>query len=366
MRVLMISKACVVGTYQRKLEEIAKLGVDLTVVVPQSWHDPSGELKLELAYTQGYRLLVEPIQFNGNYHLHAWPTLARRMAEIKPDLVHIDEEPYNRAAWQALRLARQHEARSLFFSWQNLVRRYPPPFSWGERWTLKTVDWAIMGTESAAQVWRAKGYDKGLTVIPQFGIDPAFFQPAPDSHPEHASALQIGYAGRLVPEKGVHLILKAVAELSIPYQLSIAGQGRERERLERLAAELGIQAHVTFIGQMPSTQLPRFYQSLDMLVVPSLSQPNWTEQFGRVILEANACGVPVIGSDCGAIPGLIRGGGLVVPENDVDALRAAIGRLGADPALRATLSAAGRRQVMDEYTHAQVAAQTVDVYWALL
>ncbi len=165
MRVLMISKACVVGIYQRKLEEIAKLGVDLTVIVPPVWRDPSGDLILERAHTQGYRLLVEPMQFNGNFHLHDYPTLGRRMRELRPELVHIDEEPYNRATWHALWLSRRIGAKALFFSWQNLVRSYPIPFAWGERWTLRSVDYAIAGTQSAADVWQQKGYRGRLAVI---------------------------------------------------------------------------------------------------------------------------------------------------------------------------------------------------------
>src|ERR1700694_4441962 len=120
MRILMISKACVVGTYQRKLEELERLpGIALTVIVPPRWRDPSGDLVLERVYTNGYRLLVEPMWFNGSFHFHLYPTLNRRVHEIRPDIVHIDEEPYNLATWQALSTARRLGAKTLFFSWQN-------------------------------------------------------------------------------------------------------------------------------------------------------------------------------------------------------------------------------------------------------
>src|SRR5579862_2504183 len=95
MRILMISKACVVGIYQRKLEEIACLpGIELAVIVPPSWHDSSGELRLERAHLDGYSMLIEPIRFNGNFHLYYFPSLARRIDAFQPDIVHIDEEPY--------------------------------------------------------------------------------------------------------------------------------------------------------------------------------------------------------------------------------------------------------------------------------
>lgn len=153
MRIVMISKACVVGMYQRKLEEMARLpGVDLTLIVPPSWRDPSGELRLERVYTNGYRMLVEPIRFNGDFHLHYFPTVASRLREICPDIVHIDEEPYNVAAWHAQWFSQRIKAKTVFFSWQNILRQYPIPFSWGEQWMLRSVAYGIAGTDSAADL----------------------------------------------------------------------------------------------------------------------------------------------------------------------------------------------------------------------
>src|SRR5262245_36972968 len=102
MKILMLSKACLVGAYQRKLEEIARFdGVELTVIVPPVWLDPAGPVELERAHTRGYRLLVDPIRFNGQFHTYHFPKLKQRLAEIRPDIVHIDEEPYNLATWLA-------------------------------------------------------------------------------------------------------------------------------------------------------------------------------------------------------------------------------------------------------------------------
>jgi hypothetical protein len=106
MRVLMVSKACLVGAYQRKLEEIARHDdIELTVAVPPRWRDERGELSLERVYTQGYDLVVEPMRFNGSFHAHFYPRIGRRIARTRPDLVHIDEEPYNLATAHAMWLA---------------------------------------------------------------------------------------------------------------------------------------------------------------------------------------------------------------------------------------------------------------------
>jgi len=365
MRVLMISKACLVGSYQTKLEEIARHpGVELTVIVPPSWKDIQGELKLERAHVEGYRLLVDPIRFNGQYHLHYYPRLKKRITEARPDIIHIDEEPYNLAAWHAWRLARRAGAKSLFFSWQNLVRRYPFPFSLMERRVLRGVDYAIVGSQGAAEVWRSKGYAGPLAVIPQFGVDPEIFSPPGRRDP--GRGFVIGYVGRLAPEKGVDLLIRAAAGLPGPWQLVIAGDGPERGALAALAKRLGVQDQVYFDGQLPSGRIPAYLQQLDALALPSRSRPNWTEQFGRILVEAMACGVAVLGSESGEIPQVIGKAGWTFPEDDAAALQSHLQRLMQEPERRTELGKLGRQRVLEHFTQAQIAAQTIQVYQEML
>lgn len=360
----MISKACVVGAYQRKLEELAAHpGLELVVAVPPLWRDERGGVTpLERAHLRGYTLVVEPLWFNGNFHLHFYPRLGALMARVRPDIVHLDEEPYNLATWQGWHLARRAGAKTLFFSWQNLLRRYPWPFSWFERDVLHGVQYALMGNQEAAEVWRAKGYAGPLRVVPQFGVDPAIFVPAAAHAAAPRPTFTVGYAGRLVPEKGVEVLLQAVAELPPEVEVSIVGGGPERAKLQQLAQTLGLGARVHFASALPSVQMPNYFAKIDCLVLPSRTRPNWKEQFGRVLIEAMACEVPVIGAHSGEIPNVIGAAGLVFPEGDAGALAAQLRRLMADPALRAELAAQGRARVLQHYTHQRVAAETAEVY----
>ncbi len=359
----MISKALVVGLYQRKLELLAERGIELLAITPPSWRDERGELALERAYTSGYALETLPLANNGDFHLHFYRGLGARLRDFQPDLVHIDEEPYNLAAWQALFHARRARAKTIAFSWQNLNRRYPPPFAWGERWTLNRLDGLIAGTDSAAEVWRAKGYTGRMAVIAQFGTDGELFRPA-ETRPERP--FTIGYFGRLVEEKGVRLLLDACAALDGDWRLLLLGGGPLRDILEARARQLGISERVNFHAQVPSTEIPYWYHQIDVLALPSLTRANWKEQFGRVLVEAMASGVPVVGSDSGAIPGVIGDGGLVVPEGDRAALTDVLRRLRDDAGLRESLAAQGRARALAEFSHISVADQTLEFYREVL
>ena len=316
---------------------------------------------------EGYRLLVSPMALNGHFHLHYYPGLARLLDGLGADVVHMDEEPYNLSTWQALRLADQRSVPACFFSWQNLQRSYPPPFRWFERYSYCHAAHALAGSREAASVLRAKGYAGPVTVIPQFGVDPDMFSPRSGQAKLPGRQLVLGYAGGLVPEKGVDLLLEAVADSKVgEWSLVIAGDGSHRERLRDLSVNLGLDERIKFVGRMPSAQMPDFYRSLDVLALPSRTMPNWKEQFGRVLVEAMACGVPVLGSDSGEIPQVIGDGGLVFPEGDVGALRGCLARLSSETALRATLSKRARERVLTHYTQRQIALATRDVYRVML
>lgn len=365
MHVVMVSKALVAGAYQRKAEAIAAHGVELTVLVPPAWRDRRGAQAAVPEYTQGYTFRTLPIRFNGNFHLYHYPMLAEELARLRPDLLHMDEEPYNLATYLGLSAVQRQGIPALFFTWQNLYRRYPPPFAWFERANYQLARYALAGSHEAANVLRRKGYRGPLAVLPQFGVDPDLFHPAPDRR-NLDGPLRIGYAGGLLPEKGVDLLLRACAGLDGAWRLHIVGEGSERNALLQLAHQLGLADRVQIGPRIRSSDMPAYYQGLDVLVLPSRTRPNWKEQFGRVLIEAMACEVAVIGSTTGEISHVIGNAGLLFPEGDEEALRAQLQRLLNDPARRCALAARGRQRVLNEFTMDSIAASTVAVYQEIL
>jgi glycosyltransferase involved in cell wall biosynthesis len=354
MRVLMISKALVAGTSQRKLEELAQCpDVELTLVTPPYWQSDDGSKQvLERLYTKGYRMIVTPMVFNGHFHTHFYPRLGRIMHEVRPQIVHIDEEPYNFATFQAMYLSRQHKARALFFAFQNLYRDYPPPFRQFEQYNYSHSATAIAGNQDAADVLKRKGYRSTLHIIRQFGIDPDIYKRStPYQERADDAPFTLGFAGRLVEQKGLPTLIEALALLPPYCRAVFIGHGPMRS---------------IFKDAVPTYDIPGELQSMDALVLPSLSRPNWTEQFGRVLIEAMACETPVIGSSSGEIPLVIDNAGLIFKEGDAQALSACVKQLLDDPAYYRELAQRGRQRVLEHFTQARIARQTYEVYHSLL
>jgi glycosyltransferase involved in cell wall biosynthesis len=362
MRVVIVSKALVSGVYQRKLEEIAAAGdIELTALVPPSWREPRvGELRLERRFTHGYTLETLPIVFNGRHHVHFYRGLNAALRRLQPDVLHIDEESFNLATFQAMLIGRRLGARSVFYNWANIDRRYPPPFSFFERYTLTHAAHAIAGNQEAAAIIRRHGYRGPITVIPQFGVDPQLFTPRSSARSDGTRV--VGFIGRLVPEKGAADLIAALAGWPADVRLRIVGDGIERAALEQRAVALGVRGRVDFQPAVSSAQIVDEYRQMDVLVLPSHTTRNWKEQFGRVMIEAMACDVAVVGSSSGEIPHVIGEAGIVYPEGDVSALRSAVQRVLDDAELRRTLIAAGRARMQAHYTQAAIAQAHVAVY----
>jgi len=280
MRVLMISKALVAGTSQRKLEELAKFpGIELTLVTPEFWRsDDGGKQVLERLYTSGYDMIVTPLALNGSFHLHFYPRLGSIMRKIRPDIVHIDEEPYNFATFHAMWLSRRIGARSLFFTWQNLYRDYPPPFHQMERYNYRHTRMALAGNRDAAEVLKRKGYNGPVRIIPQFGFDTDIYrriQPRPAR--VDGASFTLGFVGRLVEPKGLPTMVEALMMLPAYCRVVFIGNGPMKSALEEQAGHLGVAERVTFKSGVPSYEVPNVLQELDVLVLPPLTPPHWQE-----------------------------------------------------------------------------------------
>ncbi|MBI2911620.1 MAG: glycosyltransferase family 4 protein [Chloroflexi bacterium] len=377
MRLLLVSHTYVVPANRTKPAALAAQGIDVRVLIPNRWSDPLFDLAAATREEEApYQLMVAPVLLAGHGRAYCFPPrrLARLLAALQPDIVHVEEELDSVVMALFGLLRSRFGYRLTCFAWENLPRTsWLAPLA---RFTAGRCDGALGGSRGAAGLLRRRGVRGPIAVLPQLGVDiespvsslqsPVSGGRSPDRRPETRDPrpetrdrrFVVGYVGRLAREKGVHVLLEAVAHQGDDSRLLFVGRGPEEVALRRQAEVFGAGPRVSFAGAVPHGEVPRLLAKMDVLVLPSVGSKQWQEQFGHVLIEAMAAGVPVIGSSSGAIPEVVGDAGLLVPPNEVGPLAEAIQRLAGDGDLRDELTARGLERVRAHFTHARVAEQT--------
>lgn len=284
------------------------------------------------------------VAFAGRQQRHFYLTLpGRRIKRFAPDVAFLEAEPFSVAAIQWWPALRRHRIPFGVQFAENIDRPMPGPLVDLRRRVLRDAAFVGARSETATRLARQWGAAGEVGVAPHAvpGWDPVSL---PTERP-----FTVGYAGRLVESKGLLDLLAAVRMLPAPVELVLIGNGELRSRLE--GQEIP-GSRVRVIDDISHDEMATGYAQLDVVALPSHTTPSWKEQFGRVIVEALWCGVPVVGSDSGEIPWLIEktGGGLVFPEGDAEALAARLADLRASPERRRELARQGRRAAEDLFS----------------
>jgi len=362
MRILLTSHTyTAIGNHAKLATLAASPNIQLLVVTPEKWHDALfTNTSHQVAKNYTVKILPTIGKSRGNFFIYR-ANLRTMLNAFRPDILHIEQEPDSLVTAQWL-WANQRHTRTIIFTWENLQQPWKFPRNFLEQYALKYADMLIGGNDEAVALLRAKGCQKPIVKLPQLGISLQDSQQAKDltlkNQLDLSTKFVVGFVGRLVSEKGV-LDLAQATTLLPQAHLLILGNGLLYEQLHH-------QPNTTLCPAVPHQQVPQYLAAMDVLVLPSRTTPKWKEQFGRVLIEAMACGVPVVGSDSGAIPEVIADAGLIFPEGNITALRDCLLQLQQNPTLRAELSRKGRERVLAHYTHEQIAAQTVAIYKQLI
>lgn len=371
MKLLVCSHPCVTPVNQAFFAEVERqTGWDLTLVVPASWKTEYGLRQPERWPSLRGDLIPMPVLGSGSVPLHVYrTTFTRLLREVQPDALYVHNEPYAASTAQLWLANRATQGVPMgFYSAQNIVKRYPLPFRWTEQAIYRSAQFAFPCAESVLDTLRAKGYSGPATPLP-LGVDATLYAPDPSARTlrtELADGADVlfGYVGRITEEKGLPTLLDALHRMppTLNWHLVVLGTGDWEPQFDEYAAARGLADHITRLGYVEHTDVPRYYAAFDLLVVPSETQPTWKEQFGRVLIEALACETPVVGSSSGEIPVLLRrtGGGLVFPEGEAGALAEQLAHLGTDPERRSTLARTGRQAVLNEFTNEALARRFAD------
>jgi glycosyltransferase involved in cell wall biosynthesis len=343
-RVLVISHPSVVSVNQEVYRELRRRGWQVTIVLPSRWRHSyaAGPVRPQTLEGMEDALRPVPVLFAGLPQRHVYLVRARALARaLAPDVAFVEAEPFSLPAAQWSFALAPLRVPFGVQCYENIDRGLPTPVRLLRSYVLGRAAFVAARSRTAGELarsWGARG-EIGLAppAVPAWPQAPAAGVPA-------ERPFTIGYAGRLVASKGLADLLAAVRKLAAPVELVLIGDGEMRGELEGQPLP---GSRVRVLDGLTHAEMAGGYAQVDVIVLPSRTTATWKEQFGRVIVEALWCGVPVVGSNSGEIPWLIEltGGGLVFAEGDREALAAALARLRAAPELRASLAASGRAAV---------------------
>lgn len=368
--IFVVSHACVVDVNQEPFRALAEAGARVFLVAPRSLRtDVRGRIDFRSLDGFAEHVTAVPVMIGGytralggqrGVHLIVYRGLRSLMGRARPDVAYAEEEPFSFAALQLSRLAWRARVPFVFHANQNVTKSLPPPFPGIRSAVFRHSSGATVRNRTAGELLGGQGFTGPVEEFPH-AVDLARYASA--ERLEGLEAPVVGFVGRLVPEKGVDDLVEALArvrERTGRGSLLLVGDGPEAASLKAQAHRLGVPSR--WLGAVPHDRVPALYGAMDIVAIPSRSTPGWKEQFGRIVIEANAAGVPVVASDSGELPTTVAatGGGMVVPEGDVEALASGLARLVSDAAVRRSLGQAGRHGVAARFTPEAVAKRLLD------
>jgi len=367
MRILTIGHSYVVTENRRLAHEMGVQGKgqwEVTAVAPSTFRGDLGPLRAQRCDGEALELRTVQVRLNRSMHFMRYAHLDAALGGSW-DIVHAWEEPYIAAGAQ-IAAAAPRSARFVVSTFQNISKKYPWPLSSYEESTMARADgWIAFGRTVRDALQDRPAYaGKPCRVIPP-GVDLETFKPDPAAGP--AIRVRIGwdddvpiagYLGRFEPQKGIETLVAALERCHTPWHALFVGGGSLEPFLQRFASRHP--ADVRVITGVPHRDVPAWVNAMSLLCAPSITTPKWREQFGRMLIEAMACAVPVAGSDSGEIPHVIGDAGIVLPEQDVDAWIRVLERVLPDAAERARLGAAGRDRAASTFSWPIVARAHLD------
>jgi glycosyltransferase involved in cell wall biosynthesis len=324
VKVLRIYHAGRDAAHRARERALVQAGAQVTLVVPQSWPGPGMQAQLS---AEPFPMLQLPVSRAGDVNRHRYldpAELARVVHEVAPDVVDVHEEPVSVAARQWLTAAGGRPV--VMYTAQNIDKRFPPPFAQFEQAALRGVRGLYPCSRQAASVARGKGFGGLVRVLP-LGLDDGVFAAGEQSLRD--TVVELGLVGRMVPEKGCDDAVRVLAAVRArrPARLRLIGEGPALAGALELAQRLGVRDDVVLVPWCGAADLAKAYMGMHVVLVPSRATQTWVEQFGRVVLEAQACGAVVAGYASGAIPEVAAGAGVLVSEGDGAELALAVAEL---------------------------------------
>jgi glycosyltransferase involved in cell wall biosynthesis len=366
-RLLTIGHSYCVALNRRLPHEIARAGDwDVTAVGPARFRGDFGWHTLEPTPDELCNVVPVPVRFGRRIHVMRYGRGLSSLLAEPWDLVHCWEEPYVAAAAQIAR-GMAPNVPLVLATFQNIAKRYPPPFNWIERYSMARADGVIAFGRTAAEVMTARGFNHvPVAVIPP-GVDVTEFRPDEARRAVILGRLGwsdgppvVGFLGRLVPEKGIEWLTTVLDRVTTPWRALVVGSGPLEKMVSAWGSRYADRVRVVTTAQ--HHEVPAYLNAMDVLCAPSQTTPRWREQFGRMLIEAFASGVAVVASTSGEIPYVVADAGLLVAEDDLTGWQHAVEMLTTERTRRCELARRGRERAESVYGWPVVARQHLDFF----
>jgi glycosyltransferase involved in cell wall biosynthesis len=373
-RLLTIGHSYCVAVNRRLAHEMAREGGEdweVTAVAPEFFHGDLRPIRTEQMPGELCRLETAPAFLSNRIHLFFYGRKLREILRRPWDVVHCWEEPYivagGQIAWWT-----PSQTPLVFWTGQTIQKNYPLPFSAIERYCVsRCAGWTARGENGVAALL-PRGYDRKPHRVMPLGVDVELFRPDRGVGERVRAQLGwspagvpvVGFMGRFVEEKGIRTLAAALDRVDSRWRALIVGGGPLEGFLRKWSESHG--DRVRIVTGIAHERVPDYLNAMDLMCAPSETAANWREVFGRMIVEAFACGVPVIASNSGEIPRVVGGAGRIVSERSPDELADAIGVLLENPAQRREFAARGLERVSTTYTWSIVARRHLDFFEELL
>lgn len=374
-RLVSIAHSYCVALNRRLAHEMARAGGndwEVTAVAPSFFKGELRPIKLEEYPGEQCKLESVPAHATGHIHFMVYGGRLHNILRQSWDVVHCWEEPFIFAGGQVA-MWKPRGAALVFATFQNIQKHYPPPFSWIERYAMnKASGWIAFGhTVDQSLASRPAYSTRPRRTIP-LGVDLDVFQPNQKLKEWVRSRLGwegegppvVGILGRFVPEKGFDILMHVLDQLPTSWRALFVGNGLLEKELRRWGALHGDRVRV--LTGVKHDEVPAYLNAMDILCAPSQTTPNWREQLGRMLIEAFACGVPVIASASGEIPYVVGDAGVIVGEKDEAGWVKALEVLLEDSSYRMELSRRGLERAQTTYAWPIIARQHLDFFDELL
>lgn len=359
--------------------------IDLTVLMPKMSEIARREWESSIYFPGKYRLIELNSwlnQYSDMGHtapLILSPLLYRHLRANKYHLIHsLGEAGYISTFQTSLyKLISPRTFKYCIRAAQNVYKTYPFPFSFFERVSYKVVDSIICNGVEQGEVLREKGYRGRVDLIP-LGVDTNLFVPKDATSLRETLGLKFftfGYIGKLIEQKGVDDLISAFGRMPEDTNLFIIGSGNYVARLQGMKDNSPAGNRIIIMDHVHHGQVVDYLNCMDVLVLPSKFSPAssindkipipWKEQFGRVLTEAMACRIGVIGSDSGSIPTVIGNAGLLFASGNRNDLWGKMMLFYNDRQLLRELAEEGWKRARDKYSWEIVGKQIIDLWLEL-